>query len=77
MEEALDSLLAFVLYAVPSIVAIARKNVPHYGSVIVVNAFLGGTVIGWIVALAMACRSPVQPVIVNTTVNSGRDSDAT
>ncbi|MFJ6385087.1 superinfection immunity protein [Kitasatospora sp. NPDC092039] len=33
------------------------RGVPNRGSVIVVNVFLGWTVLGWIVALAMAARS--------------------
>jgi hypothetical protein len=42
-------------YFLPSFVASHRK-VPNAGSVMVVNALLGWTVIGWAVALAMACR---------------------
>ena len=34
---------------------------PNDGSVIVVNVLLGWTVVGWIIALAMACRS--KPVL--------------
>lgn len=47
------SLLAWML---PVIVAVARKA-PNIGSVIVVDVFLAWTVVGWVVALAMACRS--------------------
>jgi hypothetical protein len=65
------SLLAFaatvVFYFVPTIVAWARR-VPGKGSVTVVNVFLGWTVIGWIVALAMACRSRPQPQSANVTI---------
>src|ERR1700677_654570 len=43
--------LGLGLYFTPSIVAGAR-NVPHRGSVIVVNVFLGWTLVGWVVALA-------------------------
>ena len=43
-----------LLYFVPTIVAIYRA-MPNKGSTIVVNIFLGWTIIGWIVALAMAC----------------------
>ena len=50
------SLIVLVLYFLPSIVAAARK-VTHQGSVIVINLFLGWTFIGWVVALAMACRT--------------------
>jgi hypothetical protein len=44
------------LYFVPSIVGAVRK-VPNIGSVVVLNFFLGWTIIGWVVALAMAARS--------------------
>jgi hypothetical protein len=44
------------LYFTPLIVALIRK-VPNTGSVAVINVFLGWSVIGWIVALAMAARS--------------------
>lgn len=60
--------LLFVLYTaayfVPTIVAIARRGAANTGSVIVVNFLLGWTVIGWIVALAMACRSHRPTVIM-------------
>jgi hypothetical protein len=49
-------LLAIAAYWVPSITAGVRR-VPSFGSVIVVNLFLGWTLVGWVVALAMACRS--------------------
>jgi hypothetical protein len=49
-------LIVLVLYFLPSIVAVARK-VTHQGSVIVINLFLGWTFIGWVIALAMACRT--------------------
>ena len=43
-------------YFIPTIVAWTR-HVPHRGSVTIVNVFLGWTIVGWVVALAMACRS--------------------
>ena len=48
---------ALVVYWVPAVTAWVR-HVPNKGSVFVVNLFLGWTVIGWIVALAMAMRDP-------------------
>jgi hypothetical protein len=65
------------MYFIPSIVAAIRR-VPNTGSVAVINLFLGWTLIGWVVALAMASRS--QPAsalnqahvaIVNTQPKSG------
>ena len=53
-------IFAIAAYWAPSITA-AWRRVPNTGSVVIVNLFLGWTVIGWIVALAMACRS--RPVI--------------
>ena len=44
------------LYFVPTIVAITRK-VTNQGSVAVINFFLGWTLVGWVMALAMACRT--------------------
>jgi hypothetical protein len=37
----------------PTVIA-ARRNMPHIGSIAVVNVFLGFTYVGWVVALAMA-----------------------
>lgn len=49
-------LVVLGLYFLPSIIALARK-VKNAGSVVVTNLFLGWTVIGWIIALAMAART--------------------
>ncbi|WP_455402909.1 superinfection immunity protein [Streptomyces bambusae] len=49
-------LVVGLLYFLPTLVAITR-GVPNTGSVIVVNLFLGWSVVGWVVALAMAARS--------------------
>jgi hypothetical protein len=54
--------VAFALYWTPTIVAVIRRRVlPNLGSIIVINALLGWTVVFWILALAYAVRSPVQP----------------
>jgi hypothetical protein len=50
------ALLLIGLYFLPTIVAVARK-VTNQGSVAVINFFLGWTLLGWVVALAMACRT--------------------
>ncbi len=44
------------LYFLPSIIAFSR-HVPNAGSVAVINTLLGWSLIGWVVALAMAARS--------------------
>ncbi|HEY1688798.1 MAG TPA: superinfection immunity protein [Solirubrobacteraceae bacterium] len=49
-------LAVMALFFLPSVVAVARKA-RHQGSVVVLNLFLGWTFVGWVVALAMACRS--------------------
>lgn len=56
------ALVGLGAYLVPGIVASAR-HVPNQGSVWVVNILLGWTLIGWGVALAMACRSRYQAVM--------------
>lgn len=53
----------FIAYWVPAIIALIR-HVPAKGQVVMVNLFLGWTVIGWIVALAMAFRArPETPAV--------------
>jgi hypothetical protein len=49
-------ILVLAVYFLPTVVAVARK-VTNQGSVAVINIFLGWTLIGWVVALAMACRT--------------------
>jgi hypothetical protein len=44
--------IAFILYWLPTVVALLRLH--QIGSVMIVNLFLGWTVVGWIAALAMA-----------------------
>lgn len=52
-----------ILYFIPSIVALARRGEANTGGVVVLNLFAGWTIIGWIIALVMACRTNVrQPV---------------
>lgn len=48
-------------YFLPTIVANVRKHPPpNIGSIAVINLFLGWTYVGWVVALALACRSQPQ-----------------
>jgi len=43
-------------YFLPTIIGLIRR-VRNLGSLIVVNIFLGWTLIGWVVALAMSMRT--------------------
>ena len=54
------------LYFAPTIVAVVRK-VTNQGSITVINIFFGWTLIGWVMALAMACRTSN---LVRDSVNS-------
>ncbi|MFF3211844.1 superinfection immunity protein [Streptomyces sp. NPDC002886] len=49
-------LVVVLAYFIPTLVAFGR-GVPNKGSVLVINLFLGWSVVGWVVALAMAARS--------------------
>ena len=42
------------VYFIPALTAHDR-GVKNFGSIVVINIFLGWTIIGWVVALAMAC----------------------
>jgi hypothetical protein len=48
--------LIFAAYWTPAIIAVVRR-VPAAAQVVIVNLFLGWTVIGWVVALVMAFRT--------------------
>jgi Superinfection immunity protein/Protein of unknown function (DUF2510) len=68
-------LLAFVLavgiYFLPFVIGEIR-GVPHVGSIFVINLFFGWSVIGWVVALAMACRTKAPPVVPTLSNDTGR-----
>ena len=49
-------LIGIAFCFIPTIVGVIRK-VPNLGSIIVINIFLGWSLIGWVVALAMAART--------------------
>ena len=48
------------VYLAPTLIGWAR-NVPHLGSIAVINVALGWTLVGWVIALAMAARSTTPP----------------
>lgn len=57
-------LVVFALvYFLPSMVALAGGRDP--GVAIVINLFLGWTMVGWVVALALACRRQIEPVEIH------------
>lgn len=54
--------LVLAFYFLPTIMAIKRKS-PHTTAVVILNLFLGVTLLGWIIALVLASKQP-QPIIV-------------
>jgi len=56
MNEAALLSLILAAYLFPALLAGVR-GVPNAGSVTILNIFLGWTLLGWVVSLAMACRS--------------------
>jgi RNA polymerase subunit RPABC4/transcription elongation factor Spt4 len=69
--------LVFILglYVIPWIVAALRKA-PHVGVVAVINVFLGWTLIGWFVALALAFRSRPPNVQADSETAKTPNADA-
>jgi RNA polymerase subunit RPABC4/transcription elongation factor Spt4 len=59
-------LIGIGIYFIPTIVASTRK-VTNVGSVFVINLFLGWTLVGWAVALAMAVKTNMTQVHVVTS----------
>jgi RsiW-degrading membrane proteinase PrsW (M82 family) len=59
--------LVLAFYFLPTIIAIKRKS-PHTTAVVILNFFLGVTLLGWIIALVLASKQPQAVVVVyNTT----------
>lgn len=57
----LGSFLFLAVYFSPIIIARYRR-VRHFGSIFVINLFLGVTFVGWVIALAMACSDLIEEV---------------
>ena len=54
--------IPFVMYFLPSLIALARSK-RDIASIVLLNFFLGWTMIGWVIALIWAVKTDV-PVIV-------------
>ena len=54
--------LWFVMYFLPSILAFAR-NKRDTAAIVLLNLFLGWTMIGWVVALVWAVKTDVPAVV--------------
>ena len=52
--------IAFIVYFIPAFVA-AFRGARSTPSICVINFFLGWTLVGWVVALAMAVQSEYDP----------------
>lgn len=69
-ETLLVIVLGAALYFLPGIVAMTRKT-ENSGAVIVINVFLGWTLLGWVVALAMAAGGKRRQEPVNHQQTTG------
>lgn len=67
MDSALTVITLTLLYFFPAIIAWGRHK--QTGMVFVLDFFLGWTVIGWVVALAIACGD--RPPDRGVTIGSG------
>src|SRR5438309_3950809 len=54
------------LYFLPSIIAFSRHQ--QEGMVFVINFFLGWTLVGWVVALAIAAGTKSQPMVIQQSI---------
>ena len=73
LEGSILLIVVFLLYFLPAVIA---RQKPNASSVFVINLFLGWTLIGWVVALAMAVSEPKPAVVVHQaptqSVSTGR-----
>jgi hypothetical protein len=61
--------IAFVGYFLPTIIAFWRKK-GNKVPILLLNFFLGWSLIGWVVSLVWACSQEPKPVIVQQTFHS-------
>jgi hypothetical protein len=54
--------VVFVIYFLPSIIALARRKRDRT-PIFLLNLFLGGTMVGWVVALVWASKTDVPMVV--------------
>lgn len=54
-------ILAVAAYWTPAIVCLSRRH-PRAGQIVLINVFLGWTLVGWVVALVMAVSPRPAPV---------------
>ena len=54
------TILAFVLYFLPSIVAIRRRKI-NRNAIIALNLFLGWSIFGWVISLVWALKVDEYP----------------
>jgi hypothetical protein len=52
----------FVMYFLPSVVALARSK-RDITAIVLLNFFLGWTMIGWVIALVWACKTDLPMVV--------------
>jgi Superinfection immunity protein len=54
------AVIIMIAYLLPTLIGSSR-HVADLGSVAVINIALGWTLVGWVIALAMALRTPPEP----------------
>jgi hypothetical protein len=62
-------LIGILVYFIPTIVASKRKHI-NKASIVVINIFLGWTLVGWVVALVWVLKKPEEAQGVSNTVVS-------
>lgn len=71
--EIIIIIFLFVIYFLPSIIAIYFREHQSQIAIFVVNLFLGWTLLGWVVALAWSLTKPAQEVINSQPTQSVAD----
>lgn len=61
-------IIGLVVYFIPTIVAVKKKSRKKVAAILL-NIFLGWSLVGWIISLVLACKKPVPQAAptVNTT----------
>lgn len=74
MDWIFGLIIFMALYLIPTWIAWARHH--NVGGVAIVNVLLGWSVIGWVIALVMACGNTRQQVVVHQYAGAAPAADA-
>ena len=78
MEQLVSSLLFLAIYFIPFLVALKRRKADRW-AILVLNLFLGWTLIGWVIALVWAFKvdkAPAATAVIKPEASTDQDHES-